>query len=42
MIGTKRFINLLRYPLAAKPWVRLFHFDDGLRSTGAKEFGNRG
>jgi hypothetical protein len=29
-IGSKRFIDLLRYPRAAKPWVALFHLDDGL------------
>ena len=29
-MGSKRFIYLLRDPWATKPWVTLFHFDDGL------------
>jgi hypothetical protein len=28
-VGTKRFINLLCDPWAAKPWFTLLHFDDG-------------
>jgi hypothetical protein len=29
-VGFKRFIDLLCDPWAAKPWVTLLHFDDGL------------
>ena len=38
-IDTKRFINLLCYPWAAKPWVTLFHLDDGLDEFLWRTFG---
>ena len=39
-IGSKRFIDLLRDPWAAKPWIALFHFDDCLDEFGRWAFGS--
>ncbi len=38
-IGSKCFIDLLRDPWAAKPWIALFHFDDRLDEFGRWAFG---
>ncbi len=38
-VGFKRFVDLLRDPWAAKPWIALFHFDDRLDEFGRWAFG---